>query len=85
MPHAWFAGYTDARREGVPDIAVVVVAEYGGEGSQVAAPIFKRIMEIYFLGRPVTRYPWETAIGIVPTPTPLVTDTPPGEEATPTP
>jgi len=85
VPHAWFAGYTDARREGVPDIAVVVVAEYGGEGSQVAAPIFKRIMEIYFLGRPVTRYPWETAIGIVPTPTPLVTDTPPGEEATPTP
>ena len=78
-PHAWFAGYTFAGRENRPDIAVAVLVENGGEGSVVAAPIFRRVLEIYFLGSPQMRYPWEAQIGVVATPTPEVTETPTSE------
>jgi penicillin-binding protein 2 len=74
-PHAWFAGYTFAGLENRPDIAVVVLVENGGEGSVVAEPIFRRVLEIYFLGSPQMRYPWEAQIGVVATPTPEVTET----------
>lgn len=74
-PHAWFAGYTFAGLENRPDIAVAVLVENGGEGSVVAAPIFRRVLEIYFLGSPQMRYPWESQIGVVATPTPEVTET----------
>jgi len=74
-PHAWFAGYTFAGRENQPDIAVAVLVENGGEGSVVAEPIFRRVLEIYFLGSPQIRYPWEAQIGVVATPTPEVTET----------
>lgn len=79
LPHAWFAGYTDAQIEGVPDIAIAVIVENKGEGSEYGAPIFKRIAEIYFFGRPLSPYWWESNIGITRTPTPL------GGEATETP
>jgi len=44
-PHSWFAAYAPADN---PKIAVVVIAEHGGEGSTTAAPIVREIVEGYF-------------------------------------
>jgi len=44
-PHAWFAGYAPAD---APQIAVSVLVENGGEGSQVAAPLFRQVVETFF-------------------------------------
>lgn len=64
--HAWFAGYAPAapytRPNGTvidsPEIAVVVMVENAGEGSAVAAPIFRRIIELYYEITPLTPLPW---------------------------
>ncbi len=78
-PHAWFAGYSRANLANKPDIAVVVLVNNKGEGSIWSAPIFRRIMEIYFNGHGQKVYPWESSFGVVnpdygtittPTPTP---------------
>jgi penicillin-binding protein 2 len=75
-PHAWFAGYTFAHKPDKPDIAIAVWVQNIGEGADVAAPIFRRILESYY-GLPLTRYPWEDSVGVVrPTATPEGT---PGE------
>ena len=64
--HAWFAAYAPAIPFTLPDgtpinepeIAIAVIAENAGEGSAVAAPITRRIIELYY-GLPITPYPWE--------------------------
>ena len=42
--HAWFTSYAPAED---PEIAVTVLIEHGGKGSSVAAPIARKILEVY--------------------------------------
>jgi penicillin-binding protein 2 len=43
--HAWFVGYAPADR---PRIAFAVVVEHGGHGGVTAAPIARRVLELFF-------------------------------------
>jgi penicillin-binding protein 2 len=52
-PSAWFVAYVPAEN---PQIAIAVVVEQSLEGSQVAAPITRRILDAY-MGDPVWEYP----------------------------
>jgi penicillin-binding protein 2 len=74
---AWFVAYTfSGSYRGLPDIAVAVLVEHAGEGSQIAAPMARRILELYYFGRPLNKYPWEANYGIHGTATPIPTVTP---------
>ncbi|KAA3642260.1 MAG: hypothetical protein DWQ07_24815 [Chloroflexi bacterium] len=64
--HAWFIGFSEQGIEGVPDIAVAVVVEQVGNGSEFAAPIFRRMIEIYFSGQARIPFAWENGIPGVP-------------------
>ena len=44
-PHAWFVAYSPAED---PQIAIAVMVENSREGSEVAAPIVRRILEAYY-------------------------------------
>jgi penicillin-binding protein 2 len=71
LPHSWFTGYAPSNCHALPEgceeqIAVTVMIENAGEGSSVAAPIFRQVIEAYF-GLPQTPLPPEA---LPPTPTP---------------
>jgi len=46
--HAWFIAYAPAEK---PRIALVVLAENGGHGGGTAAPIARKVMDYYLLGK----------------------------------
>ncbi len=90
-PHAWFIGYTmDEQNSGKPDIAIAVILENAGEGSDYAAPIFRALVETYYYGAPQGK-PWYASTwgADLSTPTPFGANpnkTPrPRQRVTPTP
>jgi penicillin-binding protein 2 len=70
--HAWFAGFTDNKvSTTLPDIAIVVIVENIGEGSEYAVPIFRAMVETYYYGSPQRKFYDFGHIGEPPyTPTP---------------
>jgi cell division protein FtsI/penicillin-binding protein 2 len=72
LSHAWFAGYTlNKDNTGLPDIAIAVIVENIGEGSDYAVPLFRAMVETYYYGSPQS-VPSFGPIGSPPyTPTPF--------------
>ena len=72
LPHAWFAGFTDNEENtGLPDIAIAVIVENIGQGSEYGVPIFRAMVETYYYGAPQRQYYDWGQIGYPPyTPTP---------------
>jgi penicillin-binding protein 2 len=65
VPHSWFAAYAPADD---PEIAIAVIVENAGEGSTVAAPLTRQVVEAYYDLR-LTPLPPQAEEGYVP-PTP---------------
>jgi peptidoglycan glycosyltransferase len=81
QPHAWFMGFA---QQGDRSVVVVVMIENGGEGSQVAAPVFAQIAEAALnkLGEPVPEVV-PSPLAPVLTPTSLATEAGPEAALTP--
>ena len=51
-PHAWFAGYAPSpapgRQLSPSAISIAVIVEHAGSGGEVAAPLFRQVVEAYF-------------------------------------
>ncbi|MEK6754192.1 MAG: penicillin-binding transpeptidase domain-containing protein [Chloroflexota bacterium] len=73
LSHAWFAGYTlNEENTGLPDIAIAVIVENIGEGSEYAVPLFRAMVETYYYGSPARPFYDFGQIGYPPyTPTPF--------------
>jgi penicillin-binding protein 2 len=46
--HAWFVGYAPADK---PEIAFAIVIEHGGHGGTTAAPVARKVLEVFFEDR----------------------------------
>jgi penicillin-binding protein 2 len=46
--HAWFVGYAPAEK---PEIAFAIVIEHGGHGGTTAAPVARKVLEVFFADR----------------------------------
>jgi penicillin-binding protein 2 len=67
-PHSWFAAYAPADD---PEIAIAAIIENAGEGTTVAAPLVRQVIEAYF-GLPLSPLPPQAEEGYIPpTPTPV--------------
>lgn len=68
LPHSWFIGFAQS---GDQAVVIVVAIENGGEGSQVAAPVFAGMAQAVFNTAPSAENPLEPAATLPPpTPTP---------------
>lgn len=70
--HAWFGGYTFNNNPNLPDIAIAIVFENAGEGADYGAPLFRRIVSLYYSNYkdPGGTMPWEDAPYVPSTETP---------------
>jgi penicillin-binding protein 2 len=61
---------------------VAVILENAGEGSEMAAPVFRRAVSLYFSYYTDYGYvlPWESVPYVVKSPTPVPSETPYGYE-----
>lgn len=67
LPHAWFAGYTmNAANTQKPDIAIAIIVENEGEGSEYAVPLFRAMVETYYYGSPQRRDYEHFEVGLPP-------------------
>ena len=48
LPHSWFSAWTPAAQ---PEIAIALLVENAGEGSAVAAPLVREILEYWYFSR----------------------------------
>ncbi len=48
LPHSWFAAWTPAAE---PELAIALLVENAGEGSAVAAPLVREILEYWYFNR----------------------------------
>lgn len=62
--HAWFVGYAPADK---PEIAFAIVIEHGGHGGTTAAPVARKVLEVFFedrLPKPPEETPGATGTGL---------------------
>lgn len=48
VSHAWFTAYTFNNNPNYPDVVITVILENAGEGSEMAVPLFKRALSLYY-------------------------------------